>query len=670
MLPVACRTLSGLCVRLGIVFMMLAAPAFGVWVQTHNTRQNQDTLRVPRDTSETSERDRFIMSVFEALLSTMDAKLRRVENLDKAVEHLMRKMETLYSHVNQNIVKTEQVLSKLRAFDTKLYNVGNGKAVEALDMRMVSLDEKVNVLDNKISVLMDKLNQVWRVSQSSDRDELREEASERRIVRIDATPVNQDIQAVKDKVSEIENKLEVLKGEVTPMVGYLVNSVTEIHNAVIEVTGHEERSTTTTTTTTSSSVDPRKSNVTGRGSGGRLSRIDRLITRVDPIASVSEKMDEVWNVVVGTKSSVDNLVPKSEQLLDKTQRQERAISEIHSDLKNKTDKIIENLYMVERTIREKSGEGDLGKEQAFRAVIRSQPADGEHTDGPQVFIHSDVDELPLLPIMEPPEYPTRDRGSSSEEETEEPVDGPSYHFPSIVFPSILRKPAFLGNNSTDPALLKGTGYKVRMHVLKYKLRICNAYSCADLYEKGIRDSGVYYVQIRGTTYWYLKVYCNMDSNGGGWTVIQRRDDFHEPRESFNREWDDYKHGFGDPSKELWLGNENIFMLTNSEDCILRVELEDFDGNKRWAEYTTFKLYSEKDDYKLEIGGYEGNAGDSLNDPWYGSNLSPFSTFDRDNDRSSLNCASMLKGGWWWRSCGRGLNGLYIADPNDLQARQE
>ena len=44
-------------------------------------------------------------------------------------------------------------------------------------------------------------------------------------------------------------------------------------------------------------------------------------------------------------------------------------------------------------------------------------------------------------------------------------------------------------------------------------------------------------------------------------------------------------------------------------------------------------------------------------------------FSRDNDRSSLNCASMLKGGWWWKSCGRGLNGLYLTDPQDLTARQ-
>lgn len=65
-------------------------------------------------------------------------------------------------------------------------------------------------------------------------------------------------------------------------------------------------------------------------------------------------------------------------------------------------------------------------------------------------------------------------------------------------------------------------------------------------------------------------------------VIQRRDDFGEPRENFNRDWNDYKNGFGDPAKEFWLGNENIYMLTNNEDYILRVELEDFEGNKRYV----------------------------------------------------------------------------------------
>lgn len=62
--------------------------------------------------------------------------------------------------------------------------------------------------------------------------------------------------------------------------------------------------------------------------------------------------------------------------------------------------------------------------------------------------------------------------------------------------------------------------------------------------------------------------------------MQRRGDYGEPRESFNRGWDDYKFGFGDPRQEFWLGNENIFMMTSSEDYELRIQLEDFEGNQR------------------------------------------------------------------------------------------
>lgn len=54
---------------------------------------------------------------------------------------------------------------------------------------------------------------------------------------------------------------------------------------------------------------------------------------------------------VGTKSSVDDLLPKSDELLTQTQRQERAISEIHADLRSKTNKIIENLEGVENRLR-------------------------------------------------------------------------------------------------------------------------------------------------------------------------------------------------------------------------------------------------------------------------------------------------------------------------------
>jgi len=38
----------------------------------------------------------------------------------------------------------------------------------------------------------------------------------------------------------------------------------------------------------------------------------------------------------------------------------------------------------------------------------------------------------------------------------------------------------------------------------------------------------------------------------------------------------------------------------------------------------------------------------------------FSTKDRDNDRTALNCAkTMEKGGWWYKDCGKSnLNGMF------------
>ena len=59
-------------------------------------------------------------------------------------------------------------------------------------------------------------------------------------------------------------------------------------------------------------------------------------------------------------------------------------------------------------------------------------------------------------------------------------------------------------------------------------------------------------------------------------------------------------GLGELNGELWLGNDNLHCLTAADDVILRVDLEDFEGQKAYAEYTAFKVADAADKYKLLI----------------------------------------------------------------------
>ena len=94
----------------------------------------------------------------------------------------------------------------------------------------------------------------------------------------------------------------------------------------------------------------------------------------------------------------------------------------------------------------------------------------------------------------------------------------------------------------------------------------------------------------------------MTTNGGGWTIFQRRMD---GSVDFYLGWDDYKKGFGDLNGEFWLGLDKIHRLTKSGQNVLRVELEDFENESRDANYLTFAVANEKEKYKLTVGGYSG-----------------------------------------------------------------
>ncbi|KAM4842233.1 angiopoietin-4 [Thomomys bottae] len=176
--------------------------------------------------------------------------------------------------------------------------------------------------------------------------------------------------------------------------------------------------------------------------------------------------------------------------------------------------------------------------------------------------------------------------------------------------------------------------------------------CAEIQRFGANVSGIYTIHLANMSE-PRKVFCELKANGGGWTLIQRRE---RGNVSFQQGWKEYKEGFGDPAGEYWLGNEAVHQLTSRAAYSLRVELQDWEGQETYAQYEHFQLGSEEQMYRLSLSGYSGSSGNQSSLPMKGAN---FSTRDADNDECLCKCAQMMSGGWWFVACGlSNLNGIY------------
>ncbi|KAM8714722.1 hypothetical protein ACLKA7_001131 [Drosophila subpalustris] len=162
---------------------------------------------------------------------------------------------------------------------------------------------------------------------------------------------------------------------------------------------------------------------------------------------------------------------------------------------------------------------------------------------------------------------------------------------------------------------------------------------------------VYEIKVPGME--AFSVPCDSSLAGSGWTVIQRRKD---GSVNFNRNWTDYREGFGDLRGEFFIGLEKLHLLTRSQAYELYISLMDFENETRFARYSDFVVGSGEEAYELKkLGLYSGNAGDSMKDH---KNMK-FSTPDRDRDTHSGDCAKTYSSGWWFYNCYVcNLNGLY------------
>ena len=147
-------------------------------------------------------------------------------------------------------------------------------------------------------------------------------------------------------------------------------------------------------------------------------------------------------------------------------------------------------------------------------------------------------------------------------------------------------------------------------------------------------------------------FCDGVTAGGGWLVVQRRQD---GSVDFNRGWVDYEDGFGSLTGELWYGLRPLYCLTNQGQWEMRIDFTLTNGTKSYLSYSLFKIGPASYNYQLSISGYKGIA---PSDPFSGLPLNgmPFTTKDKDNDNWRKNCAvhdaGGNAGGWWYNACSR------------------
>ncbi|VDI14294.1 Hypothetical predicted protein, partial [Mytilus galloprovincialis] len=85
-----------------------------------------------------------------------------------------------------------------------------------------------------------------------------------------------------------------------------------------------------------------------------------------------------------------------------------------------------------------------------------------------------------------------------------------------------------------------------------KVGLTTARDCSEVQSQGHDCSGVYTIKPSSTS--TVQVWCDQHTDGGRWTVVQRRQD---GSVDFDRNWVNYRAGFGAPHTEYWIGDSLI-----------------------------------------------------------------------------------------------------------------
>lgn len=297
-------------------------------------------------------------------------------------------METMMLRLAENTARSDAILAQLRTMDGRSGGTRTAGASpvpsvhDNLEPRILALDEKVSLIGSKLNVLsyqLDSNSLLWaglspqgtvgtaggshndtgrnaddftgagsapvrafvnapnRADRRSDRSSVSADqqqwASGRRIDG--GTKEDQEGsggESVRTTMASMDRHLKILIELFSEQMDKMMSAVGDVKTAVV---AQADSDTTPAVRTASSS-----------SSSANNAKLDAMIQKMNPLLDVSEKVDQVWNVLMGAKTSVDALVPTSEALLWQTQRQERALTEIHTELNVKAKQIIDNLNQV------------------------------------------------------------------------------------------------------------------------------------------------------------------------------------------------------------------------------------------------------------------------------------------------------------------------------------
>ncbi|WAR29477.1 TEuncharacterized [Mya arenaria] len=128
--------------------------------------------------------------------------------------------------------------------------------------------------------------------------------------------------------------------------------------------------------------------------------------------------------------------------------------------------------------------------------------------------------------------------------------------------------------------------------------------CSEIRQNlGRVPSGVYHITTWKTNQ-NASVFCDMDTDQGGWTVFQHR---MNGKVDFYRNFSSYENGFGSLQGEFWLGLKLMNEMTSRTSNDLRIDITRGSGSTGYAVYADFSVGAGSN-YTLHVGYTRSKSG--------------------------------------------------------------